>query len=88
MLITAVTIGWSGTVAIWRTIGNKTSEVQTLGTAAQSQLTSVTTAQQSESGVNSDQELANMIRYQTAYQAGAKVIQAASDMFTTLFALS
>ncbi|HWZ48486.1 MAG TPA: flagellar hook-associated protein FlgK [Herbaspirillum sp.] len=69
-------------------VGNKTSEVQTLGSASQSQLTSVTTALQSETGVNSDQELANMIRYQTAYQAGAKVIQAASTMFTVLFALN
>jgi flagellar hook-associated protein 1 FlgK len=69
-------------------VGNKTSEVQTLGTAAQSQLSSVTTALQSETGVNTDQELANMIRYQTAYQAGAKVIQAASTMFTVLFSLN
>jgi flagellar hook-associated protein 1 FlgK len=68
-------------------VGNKTNEVQTLGAADQSRVDSVTNQQQSESGVNTDEELANMIKYQTAYQAGAKIIQAASDMFNILFTL-
>jgi flagellar hook-associated protein 1 FlgK len=68
-------------------VGNKTNEVQTLGAAEQSRVDSVTNAQQSESGVNEDEELANMIKYQTAYQAGAKIIQAASDMLNILFTL-
>jgi flagellar hook-associated protein 1 FlgK len=68
-------------------IGNKTNEIQVLGAAEKSRLTAVTTAQQSESGVNQDEELAKMIRYQTAYQAGAKVIQAGSEMFSVLFNL-
>ena len=68
-------------------VGNKTNEVQTLGAAEQSRVDSVTNQQQSESGVNTDEELANMIKYQTAYQAGAKIIQAASDMFNILFTL-
>jgi flagellar hook-associated protein 1 FlgK len=68
-------------------VGNKTNEVNVLGAAQQQQVDSTTTAQQSESGVNSDEELANMIRYQTAYQAGAKIIQAASDMLNVLFTL-
>jgi flagellar hook-associated protein 1 FlgK len=68
-------------------VGNKANEVQTLGAAEQSRVDSVTNQQQSESGVNTDEELANMIKYQTAYQAGAKIIQAASDMFNILFTL-
>jgi flagellar hook-associated protein 1 FlgK len=68
-------------------VGNKTNEVQTLGAAEESRVDSVTDAQQSESGVNEDEELANMIKYQTAYQAGAKIIQAASDMLNILFTL-
>lgn len=69
-------------------VGNKTNEVQTLGAAEQSRVDSVTNQQQSESGVNTDEELANMIKFQTAYQAGAKIIQAASDMFNILFTLT
>ncbi len=68
-------------------VGNKANEIQVLGKAETSRLTTVTTAQQSESGVNQDEELANMIRYQNAYQAGAKIIQAASDMLNVLFTL-
>ncbi|HEY4318468.1 MAG TPA: flagellar hook-associated protein FlgK [Herbaspirillum sp.] len=68
-------------------VGNKTNEVQTLGAAEQSRVDAVTQDQQSESGVNTDEELANMIKYQTAYQAGAKIIQAASDMLNVLFTL-
>jgi flagellar hook-associated protein 1 FlgK len=68
-------------------VGNKTSEVETLGAAEQSRITSVNDAMQSETGVNSDQELTNLIQYQTAYQAGAKIIQAASDMMNVLFTL-
>lgn len=68
-------------------IGNKTSEINVLNTAEQSRLATITAAQESESGVNSDEELANMIKYQTAYQAGAKIIQAASDMLNVLFTL-
>ncbi|HEY4074631.1 MAG TPA: flagellar hook-associated protein FlgK [Herbaspirillum sp.] len=68
-------------------VGNKTNEVNVLGAAQQAQVDAVTQSQQSESGVSSDEELANMVRYQTAYQAGAKIIQAASDMLNVLFTL-
>jgi flagellar hook-associated protein 1 FlgK len=36
------------------------------------------------SGVNLDEEAANMLRYQQAYQASAQIIKIASDVFTTL----
>jgi flagellar hook-associated protein 1 len=36
------------------------------------------------SGVNLDEEAANMLRYQQAYQAAAQIIAAASEMFDTL----
>jgi flagellar hook-associated protein 1 FlgK len=38
----------------------------------------------SASGVNIDEELANMIVYQNAYNASARLIKTASDMFDTL----
>ena len=36
------------------------------------------------SGVNLDEEAANMLRYQQAYQAAAQIIAVASEMFDTL----
>jgi flagellar hook-associated protein 1 FlgK len=43
-----------------------------------------TQAQQSFSGVNLDEEAANMIQYQQAYQAAAKALQVASSLFNTI----
>jgi flagellar hook-associated protein 1 FlgK len=73
--------------ALVSVVGNKTNEVQVLGAAEQTRVDSVSQQKDSESGVNTDEELANMIKYQTAYQAGAKIIQAASDMLNILFTL-
>jgi flagellar hook-associated protein 1 FlgK len=41
-------------------------------------------AQQSISGVNLDEEAANLIRFQQAYQASAKAMQVATDLFEDL----
>lgn len=43
-------------------------------------------AQQSVSGVNLDEEAANLIRYQQAYQAAARAIQIASSLFDEILA--
>jgi flagellar hook-associated protein 1 FlgK len=43
--------------------------------------------QQSVSGVNLDEEAANLLRYQQAYQASGKVIQVATEMFDTILSL-
>jgi flagellar hook-associated protein 1 FlgK len=44
-------------------------------------------AQQSVSGVNLDEEAANLMRYQQAYQASGKVIEVASTLFDTILGL-
>ncbi|SCY06941.1 flagellar hook-associated protein 1 FlgK [Nitrosospira sp. Nl5] len=68
-------------------MGNKTRELE-VTSAAQANLLSQTQAlQQSESGVNLDEEAANLLRYQQAYQAASKIIQTASLMFDTLLEL-
>lgn len=67
------------------TIGNKTNEINVTNTAEKARLEAITQEQQSESGVNQDEELANMIKNQQQYQAAAKIIQAASDMLNVLF---
>ncbi len=43
--------------------------------------------QQSESGVNIDEELSNLIKYQNAYQASAKVMNVGQSMYDTLLGL-
>ncbi|MDP3865338.1 MAG: flagellar basal body rod C-terminal domain-containing protein, partial [Rhodoferax sp.] len=44
--------------------------------------------QQSVSGVNQDEETANLLMYQQMYQANAKVIQTASTMFDAVLGIS
>ena len=43
-------------------------------------------AYKSKSGVNLDEEAANLLKYQQAYQAAAKVMSVADEMFQTLLA--
>lgn len=45
-------------------------------------------SQQSLSGVNLDEEAANLIRYQQAYQASGKVIEVAGRLFDTLLGIT
>jgi flagellar hook-associated protein 1 FlgK len=50
-------------------------------------LSQATQTQQSLSGVNLDEEAANLLRYQQAYQAAGKMIQIASTLFQTLLSI-
>lgn len=68
-------------------VGNTTRELQVTSTAQSSLVSQVKTQQQSISGVNLDEEAANLIRYQQAYQAAGKMIQVATTMFDTLIGL-
>ena len=59
-----------------------------MASAAQETLTQQTeAAQQGLSGVNLDEEAANLIRYQQMYQASGKLIEIASKLFDTLLAI-
>ena len=69
------------------TVGNKAHELQATGSAAASLLEQSIASQQSESGVNLDEEAANLLRYQQAYQAAGKLIQTASTLFSVLLSL-
>lgn len=68
-------------------VGNNARAAQVNGAAADTLLTQLTTAQQNVSGVNLDEEAANLLRFQQAYQASGKVIQIASTLFNTLLSL-
>jgi flagellar hook-associated protein 1 len=65
-------------------IGNKTRELEVASSAQESLVTQTRQTQQSLSGVNLDEEAANLIRYQQAYQASAKVIQTAGLLFQSI----
>ena len=68
-------------------VGNTTRESQVNGLASATLLGQTQTAQQSVSGVNLDEEAANLLKYQQAYQAAGKVMQIASQLFSTLLNL-
>jgi flagellar hook-associated protein 1 FlgK len=68
-------------------VGNKARESQVNGEASDSLLAQATSAQQSVSGVNLDEEATNLLRYQQAYQAAGKVMQIASTIFDTLLSI-
>lgn len=68
-------------------VGNRTNVVK-VNLAAQEGLTQQLTAvQQSESGVNLDEEAANLIRFQQYYQANAKVIEIGTTVLDTILGL-
>ena len=69
-------------------VGNKTREVQVNAQAGNALLAQATGAQADVSGVNLDEEAANLIKYQQAYQASSKVMQIAGTIFDTLLSIS
>jgi flagellar hook-associated protein 1 len=69
-------------------IGNKTAELEALSASAKTIQTSAYNSVQEESGVNLDEEAANLLRYQQAYQASAKVMQIASELFDALLGVN
>ncbi|MCX7195705.1 MAG: flagellar hook-associated protein FlgK [Proteobacteria bacterium] len=68
-------------------VGNKTRELETTSSAQTSMVNQIIQTQQSVSGVNLDEEAANLMRYQRAYQAAGKAIQIAGTLFDTLLSL-
>jgi len=68
-------------------VGNKAREVQVAAKAQANLVTQTKQAAESLSGVNLDEEAANLIRYQQAYQAAGKAMQIATTLFDTLLAI-
>lgn len=65
-------------------VGIRGAQAQADATAAESLLAQSTARRESISGVNLDEEAANLIRYEQAYNASAQVISVARDIFNTL----
>jgi len=70
--------------SIVSTVGNKTSTLETASTTQKNVVTQLTDRQQSVSGVNLDEEYANLTKYQQYYMANAQVLQTASSIFDAL----
>lgn len=68
-------------------VGNKTRELEVTSKAQTSMVEQSVQVQQSFSGVNLDEEAANLLRYQRAYQAAGKALQIANTMFDTILSL-
>lgn len=65
-------------------IGNKTSQAKTLLQANEAKLTQSTGIYESVSGVNLEEEAANLIRFQQSYAASAQIVNTAKTIFDTL----
>ncbi len=68
-------------------VGNKTRQISVTGEAQQALLKQSQAARESLSGVNLDEEAANLIRFQQAYQASAKSLQIGAGLFDTLLGI-
>jgi flagellar hook-associated protein 1 FlgK len=66
------------------TVGNRSREIQVQSQAQDALVAQTRDAQQSLSGVNLDEEAANLVRYQQAYQASGRVLQVAAQLFDTI----
>lgn len=65
-------------------IGSKTNEVKVMMSAQEAVLKEATVARENVSGVNLDEEAANLLRFQQAYQAASKVIQINNTLFDSV----
>ncbi len=84
-ILNGATVSLSDTVG--RLVGNigvQTSQAQSGRDAQQLVMNDANTALSNLSGVNLDEEAANLVRYQQAYQAAAKVISVANSLFQSL----
>ncbi|MFN0314228.1 MAG: flagellar hook-associated protein FlgK [Burkholderiales bacterium] len=67
-------------------VGNKANEVQIQSKGQDALVRQTISAQQSLSGVNLDEEAANLLRFQQAYQASSKVIAISGRLFDDILA--
>lgn len=65
-------------------VGTRTHQADVAGTAQKSMLDQATARRESVSGVNLDEEAADLMRYQQAYQATAQVLSTARSLFNSL----
>lgn len=69
-------------------MGARTLAAKNADSGSKALLESSKTALSNRSGVNLDEEAARLLQYRQAYQAAAKVIQTADEMFSTILSLA
>ena len=69
-------------------VGSSASSAELIADTAQALFTQAYNRNQSNSGVNLDEEAANLLKYQQAYQASSQIISVANTIFDTLLAVS
>ncbi|MEK7792316.1 MAG: flagellar basal body rod C-terminal domain-containing protein, partial [Pseudomonadota bacterium] len=69
-------------------IGNKTRELEITSKTQGNLLAQTERSIQALSGVNLDEEAANLLRYQQAFQASSKVIEISSTLFESILRIS
>lgn len=74
--------------AVVANVGAISSTAQTDQTSKDAILQNATSAQSSVSGVNLDEEAAALMQYQQQYQAAAKLIQTATNVFDAILAVA
>ena len=65
-------------------VGSKTNEVKVMKDAQTAILKDAMVSRENVSGVNLDEEAANLLKYQQAYQASSKVVQIAGSLFDSI----
>lgn len=80
-----------GSTSVLNAYANITTQIGNVGSQAATTLTTQTSlysqavsSQQSVSGVNLDEEAANLVKYQQSYQASAQIIATAQSIFSSL----
>lgn len=68
-------------------IGNKTQEISVTKDAQTALLDQATASREALSGVNLDEEAANLIRYQQAYQAASKMLDIGAKLFDSILSI-
>jgi flagellar hook-associated protein 1 FlgK len=68
-------------------IGGRAAAAKSRSETASAVLEEANNRRQAKEGVNLDEELVNMTTFQQAYNASARLIQAASDMYDTLIGM-
>jgi flagellar hook-associated protein 1 FlgK len=67
-------------------VGSNANSAEFVADTAQALYTQAYNRNQSKSGVNLDEEAANLLKYQQAYQASSQIISVANTIFDTLLA--
>lgn len=77
----------NNTIGMLSRPGLKLNELQENISSVDSARQLLVNQQQSEAGVNVDEELSNLIKYQNAYQASAKILSVGQRMYDTLLGI-